>query len=121
MSTIRGWWEENRDIMRDFYNQVLGNSGAEPYFAEPWLCQQMIVQHLYSSAMWTVFPVQDLIAIDEKLRWENTQEEQINVPSNVRHKWKYRMKQSIDDLKNAKEFNGVLSSLIKQSGRYTDF
>jgi len=121
MSTIRGWWEEDRAAIQQFYNVELGNQGAAPFFAEPWLCKQIIVQHLYSPAMWTTFPIQDLISMDGELRWDDTQSEQINHPSNVRHKWRFRMHQSIDDLKNAKEFNELVRSLIKESGRDSDY
>jgi 4-alpha-glucanotransferase len=121
MPTIRGWWEENKASIQYFYNHELGNLGSAPFFAEPWICQQIITQHIHSPAMWTTFPIQDLIAMDGKLRWENTQEEQINHPSNVRHKWRYRMRQSLDDLKNANDFNELLKNLIKESGRDAAF
>ncbi len=121
MSTIRGWWEEDREMIQEFYNSILGNHGEAPYFAEPDICKQIIVQHLYSPAMWTTFPIQDLVAMDGNLRWEKTQEEQINEPSNVRHRWRFRMFQSIDDLKNANEFNKLLKRLIEESGRNSDY
>jgi 4-alpha-glucanotransferase len=121
MSTIRGWWEENRLELQSFFNNELGNIGEAPYFAEPWLCEQIINQHLNSPAMWTIFPIQDLVAIDGSLRWKKTQLEQINVPSNARHKWRYRMHQSVDELKNANDFNSLLKLLIDQSGRNKDY
>jgi 4-alpha-glucanotransferase len=67
--------------------------------------------------MWTTFPIQDLLAMDGNLRWHETQEEQINHPSNVRHKWRYRMHQSIEELKKAEGFNQLLRNLIHESGR----
>lgn len=121
MSTIRGWWEEDAESIQQFFFQELGNEGTAPYFAEPWVCQQIIVQHLYSPAMWTTFPIQDLLAMDGDLRWDDTHGEQINHPNNVRNKWRFRMHQSIDDLKNAQEFNDLLRSLIKDSGRDSDY
>lgn len=121
MPTIRGWWEEDPEKSQLFYNQELGNWGAAPFFAEPDLCRQIIVQHLYSPAMWTTFPIQDLLAMDGELRWEATHEEQINLPANVRHKWRYRMKQSLDELKNATQFNELLRTLLKESGRSSDY
>lgn len=117
MSTIRGWWEEDKGDTQLFYKQELGNEGEAPYFAEPWICRQIIEQHIHSPAMWTVFPIQDLLAMDGELRWDETHEEQINHPSNVRHKWRYRMKQSIEELQNAKNFNAILKELISSSGR----
>ena len=67
--------------------------------------------------MWTTFPVQDLLAMDGDLRWDETHEEQINQPSNVRHQWRFRMHQSIDVLKNAADFNQSLLALISEAGR----
>ena len=121
MSTIRGWWEENRESIQYFYNHELGNLGEAPFFAEPWICEQIIKQHLYSRAMWTVFPIQDLMAIDGDLRWEETHLERINLPSNVRHKWQYRMHISIEELKNAGKFNDKLKTLLFESGRNSDY
>ncbi|MEM9822985.1 MAG: 4-alpha-glucanotransferase [Bacteroidota bacterium] len=121
MPTIRGWWEEDRALIQQFYNGELGNDGSAPYFAEPWVCRQMIEQHLHSAAMWVTLPIQDFLAIDGALRWEDTQEEQINQPSNIRHKWRYRMKQSIEELAEAEEFNALLAHLIHGSGRNSPF
>ncbi|MDF7823704.1 4-alpha-glucanotransferase [Pontiellaceae bacterium B12227] len=121
MPTIRGWWEADRKATQEFYNNELGNPGGAPYFAEPWVCKQIIAQHLYSPAMWTTFPIQDLMAMDGELRWDETHEEQINQPSNVRHQWRYRMHQSIDTLKQASGFNQSLSALISESGRNSDY
>lgn len=121
MSTIRGWWEEDRAAIQLFYNQELGNEGDAPFFAEPWICKQIITQHVYSPAIWVTIPIQDLIAMDGKLRWDKTHEEQINEPSNVRHKWRFRMHQSIDEIKKAKNFNNLLKMLIKESGRDSDY
>ena len=117
MPTIRGWWEENRETTQLFFNQELGNYGEAPLLAEPWVCQQMITQHVHSPAMWTIFPVQDLIAMDGELRWKETHKEQINDPSNVRHQWKYRMYQSIDTLKKADKLNRLIRRLLEDSGR----
>ncbi|TLX70520.1 4-alpha-glucanotransferase [Labilibacter sediminis] len=121
MSTIRGWWEEDKALIKDFYNHELGNFGEAPYFAEPWICVQIINQHMHSPAMWTTFPIQDLIAMDGNFRWKKTQLEQINYPSNVRHHWKFRMQQSIDDLKNEESFNQLLKELIEESGRNSPY
>ena len=121
MSTIRGWWEEDRETIQQFFNLQLENEGEAPYFAEPWVCLQMIKQHVHSPAMWTTFPIQDLIAMDAELRWEKTHMEKINEPSNVRHRWRYRMHQSIDELKAASKMNRLIKQLIEESGRYTDY
>jgi 4-alpha-glucanotransferase len=121
MSTIRGWWEENRVQTQEFFNNQLGMQGEAPWFAEPWVCIEMIRQHMHSPAMWTTFPVQDLLAMDAEIRWEETHLEKINEPSNVRHKWRYRMQQDIETLKNATALNELIRKLVEESGRNSDY
>ncbi len=118
MATTRGWWESDRALIQEFYNDQLGNPGEAPQFAEPWLCEQIIRQHVHAPAMWTTFPIQDLIAMDGEFRWEKTHEEKINEPSNVRHHWKYRMFQTVESLKNAERLNKLIRQLILESGRF---
>ncbi|MEL6192326.1 MAG: 4-alpha-glucanotransferase [Bacteroidota bacterium] len=117
MSTVRGWWEEDRGLVQRFYNSILGHQGEAPYFCEPWIAESVLVQHLYSPSMWAVFPLQDLLAIDGGLRREKPQEEQINVPANPNHYWQYRMHMNLEDLIKETDFNQKLAHLIQVSGR----
>lgn len=117
MSTIRGWWEEDRELTQRFYNNLLGHYGAAPQECEPWISQEMINQHLHAPAMWAIFPIQDLVAMDEKLRFENPKGEQINVPANPKHYWRYRFHLNMEDLLDAEEFNSMLIGLVARSGR----
>ncbi|MEZ4775100.1 MAG: 4-alpha-glucanotransferase [Bacteroidia bacterium] len=121
MSTIRGWWEENRKKTQRFFNHILGYAGDAPFFCEPWVCREIIDRHLQSPSMWTVFPIQDLIAMDEKIRRENPHEERINVPSNPKHYWRYRFHMTLEDLLKNDGFNDYLREMIKISGRNTAF
>lgn len=118
MSTIRGWWEEeDRDKIQRFYNGLLGHEGPAPYFCEPWICREIIAQHLYSPSMWAIFPIQDLVGMDSTLRKQDAKAEQINDPSNPNHYWKFRFHKNIEDLIEEKEFNQSLLEMITQSGR----
>ncbi len=121
MSTVRGWWEEDKAKTQRFYQRILGHNDEAPFFAEPWVCIEIIRQHLHSPAMWTIFPIQDLLAMDGNLRWEQTDNERINVPSNPENKWRYRMALSLDELCNADEFNQLLKGMIHLSGRDADY
>lgn len=116
-STLRGWWEENGELTNRFYREMLRHYEGAPYFAEPWVCQEIIRQHLNSTSMWTILPIQDYIAMDGEFRWDATQREQINVPSNPRHHWCYKMHQSLESLNERHDFNEMLSNMIKESGR----
>ncbi|MBR2857000.1 MAG: 4-alpha-glucanotransferase [Bacteroidales bacterium] len=117
MNPIRAWWEEDRQVTQQFYNEMLGGQGDAPYFCEPWICRQILDQHLWSPAMLTVLPLQDWLSMDGALRRSNPDEERINVPANPRHYWRYRMHLTLDQLSAADEFNAILSGMIADSGR----
>ncbi len=117
MSTVRAWWEEDTEVTQKFYNSQLGHWGKAPYFCEWWISRDIILQHLYSPAMWAVFQMQDLLGISEKLRRENPHDERINDPSNSEASWRYRMHIAVEDLLKEDEFNNELRNFIKQSGR----
>ena len=88
-----------------------------PQTCEPWICRQILEQHLWSPAMLTVLPLQDWLSMDGELRRENPYEERINVPANSRHYWRYRMHLTIEKLASAEDFNNNLSAMIARSGR----
>jgi 4-alpha-glucanotransferase len=117
MSIIRGWWEEDRAKTQQFFNKELGQWGNAPFFCEGWINKAIVVQHLFSPAMWAIFQLQDLLGMDETLRRENPNDERINVPANPKHFWQYRMNLSIEELQQKAEFNSALKSTIAMSGR----
>ncbi len=117
MSTIRGWWEEDRGRTQRFFNHELGQWGDAPFFCEPWINKAIVIQHLYSPAMWSIFQLQDLLGMSESLRRENPHDERINVPANPKNYWKYRMHLSLEDLIKSKGFNEELKTYIHASGR----
>jgi 4-alpha-glucanotransferase len=117
MSTIRGWWEENRERTQRFYNYVLGQWGDAPQFCESWVNRAVVLQHLYSPAMWSIFQLQDILGMSETLRRENPQDERINNPANPKNYWRYRMHISLEELIKQKEFNDELKDYVIHSGR----
>jgi 4-alpha-glucanotransferase len=117
MSTVRGWWEEDREKIRHFFNNELGQSGEAPYFCEPWVNRAILLQHLYSPAMWAVFQLQDILGISETLRKDDPQAERINVPANPKHYWRYRMHITLEQLLKEQDFNRELHNYIASSGR----
>ena len=116
-STIRGWWEENGELTNRFYREMLGHHEGAPYFAEPWVCKEIVKQHLESSSMWVILPIQDYIAMDGDFRWDQTQREQINVPANPHHHWCYKMHQSLESLYERQDFNDMILNMIKDANR----
>lgn len=117
MGGIRSWWENDRDATQRFYNNMLHDMGPAPYYAEPWICEKIVNLHLASPSMLCILPLQDWLSIDGELRRTNPQEEQINVPANPRHYWRYRMHLTIEELIKQKNFNNRMRDMIKSSGR----
>jgi 4-alpha-glucanotransferase len=117
MSTIRDWWEEDRGVTQRFYNTQLGHWGDAPYFCEWWICRDILLQHLYSPAMWAIFQMQDLLSISEEIRRPNPHDERINVPSDSMSSWRYRLHINLEDLIENESFNAELKNFIVQSGR----
>ena len=117
MSGIRGWWEEDREKSQHYFNNVLHEYGAAPYYAEPWICDKIISAHLNSPSMLAIIPLQDWLSINGDIRRNNPLEEQINIPANSRHYWRYRMHLTLENLISKKEFNMYLKDKIKNSGR----
>lgn len=117
MSTIRGWWEENHQQTQRFYNYMLGQYGNAPAHCEGWINKKIVLQHLYSPAMWSIFQLADLLGMDDKIRWPNAQEERINIPSEPDHYWHYRMHMNLETLLKENEFNEMLKKFINESGR----
>ena len=117
MNPIRAWWEEDRQVTAQFWHEMLGGQGDAPYFCEPWICRQILNQHVWSPAMLTILPLQDWLSMDPQLRRSNPNDERINVPANSRHYWRYRMHLTLEQLSQASEFNSELADMISSSGR----
>jgi 4-alpha-glucanotransferase len=117
MSTVRGWWEEDREKTQRFFNTILESHGEAPVFCEPWISRAIILQHLYSPAMWSIFQLQDLFGISDKLRRDDPNEERINQPANPKHYWRYRIHVPLEQLIKEQEFNHELKDYITNSGR----
>jgi len=117
MPPLRSWWEEDQSVSQRFFNEMLGHEGEAPYFCEPWLAKEVINQHLWGNSMLSILPLQDWLAIDGSLRKENPHEEQINVPANPKHYWRYRMHLTLEQLMNAHGFNTEIKEMIERTGR----
>lgn len=117
MSTLRGWWEENRALTQRYFNEILHHGGHAPFYCEPWVVRQILEQHFQSPAMWSIFQLQDLLGMSAALRRENPEEERINVPANPKHYWRYRMHLSLETLQEQSDFTGEIRSMVLAGGR----
>ena len=117
MSTIRGWWEEDKKFTQRFYNTELGQPGDAPQYCDGQINKAIVIQHLSSPAMWSIFQLQDLLGMDEKLRRAHHAAERINIPAITAYYWRYRMHLTLEKLQQAHGFNRELKKCIAQSGR----
>lgn len=115
--TLRQWWDEDASRTQDYYNNVLQKYGAAPHPLPGWLARDIISRHLLCPSMLCILTVQDWFSVDEGIRLADANAERINIPSNPRHYWRYRMHLCIEDLMEAHDFNQNITDLIKESGR----
>lgn len=117
MNPIRAWWEEDHHTTQKYYNEALGCQGIAPEKCGPWICRNILEQHLWSPAMLVILPLQDWLSIDPGLRRENPADERINVPAICPYYWRYRMHITLDQLLEADAFNADVAAMVKNSGR----
>ena len=116
MSTLRAWWREDFQTTSKFAWQSFGIAFPDSELSGE-LASRILWQHLQSPAMWAIFPMQDLLAIDESIRHSDPNAERINVPAIMPFYWRYRMHLGLDELAAASDFNSNLTRLIQAAGR----
>ncbi len=116
MAGIREWWAENPQIIARFAWQAFGMDHPQRELSGE-IAGRIIQQHLSSPAMWAIFPLQDLLAMDEEIRHPNPSAERINVPAMNPFRWRYRMHLGIEQLRAADGFNRNLRSMVESSAR----
>ncbi len=116
MPTLRAWWKEDAGTTARFAWQMFGSGSTEADLSGE-TASKIVWQHLQSPAMWAIFPLQDLLAMDESLRNPNPDSERINVPAIMPYYWRYRMHLGLDQLTAADGFNRKLARLIQGAGR----
>ncbi|CDF34252.1 Disproportionating Enzyme type 2 [Chondrus crispus] len=119
-STFRGWWEEiPRELRAQYWTEIMGRSRdtQPPAICTPEIVEWAVADHLASPAMWTIFPLQDILGMDQKLRVKDAASERINDPSNPDHVWCFRLHLNIEDITTNEGFVGKLARLNMQHNR----
>ncbi len=117
MSTLRGWWREDETMSQQFYNCMLGFDGKAPLEMDGRVAHAILLQHLASPSAFALFAWQDWMAMDERLRRDNPDDERINIPSNRDHCWNYRMHIPLEQLMQERLFNDTVRNMIAGTGR----
>ena len=116
MTTLRGWWREDYQAACRFAWRMFGMA-SPPRELSGEIAARIIGQHLHAPAMWAIFPLQDLLAMDEELRHPEPEAERINVPAIIPFYWRYRMHLTMGKLSASTAFNDRLGSMISAAGR----
>ena len=117
MSTLRGWWQENRTLTQQFYETMLAGHGEAPVECRAVVVEQILTQLLHGNSMWTIIPWQDYMGMDARLRRADVAAERINDPANPNNYWCYRMHLTLEQLLQEQLFNERLRYLVRASGR----
>lgn len=117
MSTLRGWWREDKALSTRYFKEVLHQEGPVPADLSGKLCEEIVLRHLKSPSLLAILTLQDWLAISDELRSSDLEGERINVPAIPRYYWRYRMHLNLEDLIANHAFNRHISQLIQTSGR----
>ncbi|MCC8154927.1 MAG: 4-alpha-glucanotransferase [Tannerellaceae bacterium] len=117
MSPLRNWWKEDRGKTQRYYNNVLQRWGAAPEECTADIATYIVINHLKTTSMLCIIPVQDWFAMDDAIKNPFIEGERINVPANPKHYWRYRMHITLEDLLKAEEFNQKIINLLEESNR----
>ena len=94
MPTLRGWLTEDRVRTRQFLDSL----DLDDRKITAKTLKKILEKHLDSPSKWNIYPLQDLLDLDEKNWSPDPADDQINVPANAKNQWKWRMKISLEDL-----------------------
>lgn len=117
MSTIRGWWEGDHQLAQDFYHHHLHIQGQAPEKCSAQIVEMINRDHLNAPSMLAIFPIQDLLGMNDQLKKSDSFSEQINQPSDPDHYWRYRLHIHLEDLIEEQEFLEKIKLMILVSGR----
>jgi 4-alpha-glucanotransferase len=94
MPTLRGWLAEDRVRTRQFLDSL----DLDDRKVTAKTLKKIMDKHLDSPSKWNIYPLQDLLDLDEKNWSADPADDQINVPANAKNQWKWRMKISLETL-----------------------
>ena len=94
MPTLRGWLAEDRVRTRQFLDSL----DLDDRKVTAKTLKKIMEKHQDSPSKWNIYPLQDLLDLDEKNWSPNPANDQINVPANAKNQWKWRMKMNLETL-----------------------
>jgi 4-alpha-glucanotransferase len=117
MSTIRGWWEEDRGVDAEIFQSELGRPGEAPRQAGRKWSRPSCGSIWPRRPCGAFFNCRICWAWTENCAAPTRAAERINVPANPAHYWRYRIHLTLEELQRTETFNANLRDLIRQNGR----
>lgn len=117
MAPLRLWWKESPMAAQYIWKSIVKQDAQVPQEVTPQIAQAVINDHLNSPSMLCVISMQDYLALFSKLKTLSPEEEQINIPANPQHYWRYRIPINIEELEDTPFYANIIASLILQSNR----
>ena len=94
MPTLRGWLAEDRVRTRQFLDRL----DLDDRKVTAKTLKKIMEKHQDSPSKWNIYPLQDLLDLNEKNWSPNPAEDQINDPANAKNQWKWRMRMNLETL-----------------------
>ena len=94
MPTLRGWLTEDRVRTPQFLDSL----DLDDRKVTAKTLKKILEKHFDSPSKWNIYPLQDLLDLNEKNWSPNPADDQINVPSNAKNQWKWRMRMNLETL-----------------------
>ncbi|MFB6454601.1 4-alpha-glucanotransferase [Chitinophaga sp. Hz27] len=98
MPTLRGWWKDQPALTAQYWKDVLGEKGPVPAECTADVLKKIVKLHLLSPAMWRIFQLQELLALESYPVPVNPREERINDPAVGSYYWRYRISINLEDI-----------------------
>lgn len=117
MSPLALWWQQQREDVSFYYHEILKQAGHVPEKFTPEVAELILNRQLSAPAMWVVFLLQDVLALNEHLQREDATKDRINDPGNDDFVWDYRLHISVEHLQDQKELSSSMLRMIHKSGR----
>jgi 4-alpha-glucanotransferase len=117
VTPVRAWYEEDAQRRDRFYYSMLLAPGDPPEACTPEVVRIIVQQHLSCPSVWTVFPMQDLMALSHAHNTRPPKDEIINDPTVTKHYWRYRMHVSVEDLAADAPWVQLIKGMLADSGR----
>ena len=119
MAPLRLWWTEDAGRTQRFWQQMLQKEGRAPRQLPPLIAEEIISRHLYCPSMICIVSLQDWLSMDSNFRRSDISSLRINAPYDAYNQWKFRMKQTIEELLGADQYISKVKTMISRSFRNT--